>query len=160
MLAESRLGCNPLAALDELDSCRWDLRGWEHDFLFTRINRKFRRPKFGSHIGSAELSPEGDRIIVASAENVSVWDVWEDRRILSFEGQPRFETRCIAFDPTGSRVASGHRGAVYLWDALTGEQFATFEHKRSSAAWRLRRMELESSPRQAGTQSSGTSHLG
>src|SRR5262249_12034076 len=55
-------------ALQYLDECQWNLRGWEHRHLWTRINPK---QTFLGHIGavwSVAFSPNGKRIPTGSQD--------------------------------------------------------------------------------------------
>jgi hypothetical protein len=52
-----------VVALQHLEECQWDLRGWEHDHLWTRFNSKktFRGPT--QIVYPVCFSPEGKHLV-------------------------------------------------------------------------------------------------
>ena len=66
---------NVAAAWEYLELCQWDLRGWEHCYLYTLFNRN--QLTFRGHQGkvnSVAFSPDGRRIVSGSADKtLKVW---------------------------------------------------------------------------------------
>ena len=91
-----------------------------------------------STVWSAAFSPDGTRIVTASADKTArLWEAATGRLLATLEGH-RDTVRHAAFSPDGARVvtASGDRTAR-LWEVATGRRLATLEgHKGyvSSAA--------------------------
>jgi WD40 repeat protein len=58
-----------------LNACRWDLRGWEHDFLYTLFTKN--RKTLHGHtnaLTSVVFSPDGKRVASGSVDRtVKVW---------------------------------------------------------------------------------------
>jgi predicted Ser/Thr protein kinase len=123
-------------ARDLLDACRWDFRGWEHDYLHTLFNSNQRT--FYGHTGpvsSVAFSPDGKRLASASWDRtVKVWDVGTGQETLTLRGHPG-EVYCVAFSPDGKRLASGggdpvnprKPGEVKVWDAVSGQEALTLK---------------------------------
>src|SRR5262245_33825532 len=74
-------------ALKYLDECQWNLRGWEHRHLWTRVNAK---QTFLGHTGqvwSVAFSPDGKRILFGGQDRTArVWDAEKGREILALRG--------------------------------------------------------------------------
>ena len=61
--------------LQYLDECQWDLRGWEHDHLWTRFNSKATLRGHTGGVHGVAFSPDGKRIHAQDeAGKVSTWD--------------------------------------------------------------------------------------
>ena len=58
-----------------LDMCRWDYRGWEHDYLYTLFNQNQTTLQgHSSYVLSVAFSPDGKRIVSGSSDNtIKVW---------------------------------------------------------------------------------------
>jgi tRNA A-37 threonylcarbamoyl transferase component Bud32/putative hemolysin len=133
---------NVVAAQALLDRCRWDYRGWEHDYLHTLFNAS--HLTLQGHTGEVHsvcFSPDGRRL--ASAEGgddfymkrgVKVWDAQTGQEQLTLQGHTyRFCSVC--WSPDGRRLASASRGdilgreilgcEVKVWDAQTGQERLT-----------------------------------
>ncbi len=69
------------AAWHFLDATRWDLRGWEHDYLFTTFNQN--QQTLRGHTKGVTIvvfSPDGKRIVSGSEDNtVKVWEAVTSR---------------------------------------------------------------------------------
>jgi WD40 repeat protein/serine/threonine protein kinase len=115
---------NAALAFQNLESCRRDLRGWEHDYLFTLFYSNQRT--YGSPhtfrddsppLTSVAVSPDGKRIASGADEGtVSVWDVDTGKRALTLRGHTE-SVASVAFSPDGKRLASGSQDeTVKVWN--------------------------------------------
>jgi len=114
------------AAMQYLDACQSNLRGWEFDYLYTKFNRGQRTLR-GHHsiVLSVAFSPDGTRIASGSVDNtVIIWNAATGRVITTLHGHTHGVTG-VAYSPDGKRLASASLDStVILWNAETGE--ATF----------------------------------
>jgi WD40 repeat protein/serine/threonine protein kinase len=120
-----------------LDKSRRDLRGWEHDYLFTLFlqNQKtFKGHK--SAVTSVAFSPDGRWIVSGSYDGTAnVWDAASGQVTLTLDAQTGPVT-CIAFSSDGKRIASGTTGRmIQVWDAANGQALRALKgHTRPIAA--------------------------
>src|SRR5262249_8150467 len=79
---------NAFLAFHQLDSCRRELRGWEHDYLYTLFNSNQRT--FRGHtdrVSCVALSGDGKRLVSGGSDRtVRVWDAATGRQTLTFMG--------------------------------------------------------------------------
>jgi WD40 repeat protein len=118
---------NGAFALQYLHECQLSRRGWEHHYLWTRINAK---QTFQVHTGmvwSVAYSPDGKRIVIGSQDNsAKVWDAENGRELLALKGHTT-PVRSVAFSSDGKRIVSGagdpgRQGEAKVWDAETGKE--------------------------------------
>lgn len=78
----------------------------------------------GEYAGTPAFSPDGKRLAFLTAEGPSVWDTatWKRERVL--EGK---NPGCLAFDPAGARLVTGHGKLVKVWDLASGGELAAFD---------------------------------
>jgi WD40 repeat protein len=109
---------------DLLDACPQDLRGWEHDYVYTLLNRNPRSFPGVDKVYGVALSPDGKRLASATDDpTINVRDAasggpmprritsstrvaWNDLPLLELKGHNTY-VRCVAFSPDGRRIASG-----------------------------------------------------
>lgn len=105
-------------AWHHLDSCQWNLRGWEHNYLYTEFTKNQRT--FRGHTGGVDcvaFSPDGKRIVSGGADQtLKVWDADKGSETLALKGHTR-EVTCVAFSPDGQRIVSGSSDNTNVWDA-------------------------------------------
>ncbi|MFO0937600.1 MAG: protein kinase [Gemmataceae bacterium] len=109
-------------ASQALNACRLDLRGFEHDLFFTRLNEG--SVAFHGHgqrvNGLVFLS---DRYRIASAsddQTIRIWDTRTGACLQTLSGHAEAVT-CLAIDPRGKQLASGSLdGTIRIWDLATG----------------------------------------
>ena len=112
---------NVAAARENLELCQWDLRGWEHRYLYTLFNRN--QLTFRGHQGgvwSVAFSPDGKRIVSGSLRDIKVWNASSGQETLTLKGHQGMVSS-VAFSPDGKRIVSGSSGgynvSIKVWDA-------------------------------------------
>ena len=95
-------------------------------------------------LSAAAFSPDGARILTASADNTAkLWDAASGNLIASFAHQGT--VKAVAFSPDGARILTGSADkTAKLWDAASGKLIASFAHRMRSTPRRLVRMVLGS----------------
>ena len=86
---------NVALALQSLDECQWNLRGWEHRYLWTKFNAK--QTWVG---GTQAFSPDGKRIVTWSRDQTVT-----GQELLTLQGHIGYITS-MAFGPDGIVVRS------------------------------------------------------
>jgi len=94
-------------ALQLLEECQWDLRGWEHRHLWTRLSSKATFVGHTDEVRSVAFSLDGRRILTGSMDNTAkVWDAETGQELFSLKGHTSFVTS-VAFRPDGRRILTG-----------------------------------------------------
>ncbi len=122
-LAHRELAVNNLGrALQLLEDCPKDLRGWEWHYLMRvcRVEPIILKEK--SEINSIAFSPTGDRLASAGGDgNIKIWDrkTWQTVKVIE-NGHGGFVSS-VAFHADGNHLASiGADKKVKVWDLSTG----------------------------------------
>jgi hypothetical protein len=55
----------------QLNSCRGDLRGWEHDYLFTHFTKNQQTLRTGGDVASVTYCPDGKRVHFARSSKLA-----------------------------------------------------------------------------------------
>jgi hypothetical protein len=110
-----------------VDSAQWNLRGWEHNYLYNLIYQpKTTLRGHDREVTSVAFSPDGTRIVSGSDDNtLKVWDAQTLQVTLTLSGHegPVFS---VAFSPDGTRIVSGSADdTLKVWDAQTGQETLT-----------------------------------
>ena len=110
-----------------VDSAQWNLRGWEHNYLYNLIYQP--KTTWRGHskpVTSVAFSPDGTRIVSGSHDNtLKVWDAQTGQETLTLTGLHDPDSS-VAFSPTGTRIVSGsHSNTLKVWDAQTGQEALT-----------------------------------
>jgi sugar lactone lactonase YvrE len=118
MFAEGNGG----VAVQLLDECQWNLRGWEHRHLWTRFNSKQTFLGHTSYVYSVAWSPDGQRLVTGSQDQTAkVWDADKGQEVLSLKGHTLLVTS-VAWSPDGKRVfAWAEMGKVLAWSVEDGK---------------------------------------
>jgi eukaryotic-like serine/threonine-protein kinase len=115
-------------ALDYLDACQWNLRGWEHDHLWTRFNAKLTLLGHTGPVSSVAFSPDGKRIVTGSHDGTAkVWDAEQGQEVLTLKGHTSL-VNSVAFSPDGKRIVTGSWDrTARVWDAEQGREVLTLK---------------------------------
>ncbi|WP_197446453.1 serine/threonine-protein kinase [Tautonia plasticadhaerens] len=124
------LANNVARALELLDGCPKDLRGWEWDYAWRQCHLDL-----GTFLQSGEIlkgvafSPDGTRVASVSGPflqretakkgDLIVRDVETGREIFAHRDVPG-GFRAVAFSPDGRWIAGGNASDLVVWDAETG----------------------------------------
>jgi eukaryotic-like serine/threonine-protein kinase len=128
-LAEREWSAGNLSrAIDLLDRCPQDLRGWEWHYLKRLHGKQLPPLRHDSSVFACAVSPEGDEIASAGQDGyVTIWDATNGQKLRSFRGHENM-IWCVAFSPNGMRLATGDRsGQVKIWNAQTGAELRTWQ---------------------------------
>lgn len=108
-------------AVLHLDECQWNLRGWEHRYLWTRLNSKQTFLGHTAPVSSVAFSPDGQRIVTRSEDQTAkVWDAAKGQEVLTLKGHTAPVTS-VAFSPDGNRVFSWDaQNNMLAWSTTTG----------------------------------------
>jgi WD40 repeat protein/serine/threonine protein kinase len=127
-------------ALQYLNECQRDLRGWEHRHLWTRINaKKTFLPRTGM-VWSVAFSPGGKRIVFGSQYSTArVWDAARGMEFLALKGHTA-PVRGVAFSPDGKRILTGagdpgRQAETKVWDAATGKELLAINKGLTGEVW-------------------------
>jgi WD40 repeat protein len=106
-----------------VDAAQWNLRGWEHDYLYTQIYQS--KTTFRGHnrpVSSVAYSPDGTRIVSGSYDDtLKVWDVATGQATQTLSGH-KGPVLCVAVSPNGARIVSGSwDNTLKVWDAATAQ---------------------------------------
>ncbi|MFN7769521.1 MAG: hypothetical protein ACK5UC_20165 [Planctomycetaceae bacterium] len=118
---------NANLAWQYLDSAQWNLRGWEHNYLYTLFRQE--KTTFRGHTGpvfSVAYSPDGKRIVSGSDDKtLKVWDAVTGQETLTLTGHTN-RVFSVAYSPDGKRIVSGsYDKTLKVWDAATGQETLT-----------------------------------
>ena len=97
------------SAWAHLDKCRRELRGWEHDYLFTLFTQNQKTFKgHKSPVMGVAFRSDGNRIASGSWDGtVNVWDAASGRVILTLDAQTG-PVACVAFSSDGADRERNH----------------------------------------------------
>jgi hypothetical protein len=107
-----------------LDACRPDLRGWEHNYLYTLFNKNQTTLRGHTNwVYSVAFSADGKRIVSGSEDNtLKVWDAATGQETLTLKGHTGW-VYSVAFSPDGKRIVSGSwDNTLKVWDARLGQE--------------------------------------
>jgi len=126
------LGNNVARALELLDGCPRDLRGWEWDYVWRQCHLDlgtFRQS--GQALNGVAFSPDGTRVASVSGAftddepakkgDLVVRDVATGQEIFSHPNVPS-GFRGVAFSPDGLWIATGNASDVVILNAATGKE--------------------------------------
>jgi len=118
---------NAKLAWQYLDSAQWNLRGWEHNYLYTLFqHEKTTFHKYSAPVLSATYSPDGTRIVSGSNDNsLKVRDAAMGQETLTLTGHEG-PVNSVAYSPDAKRIVSGSSDkTLKVWDAATGQKTLT-----------------------------------
>ena len=126
-------------AYEFLDACRWDHRGWEHNYLYTLFNKNQRTLRgHTAPVTSVAFDREGTRILSgADEQTVKLWDARTGQVLRTLFLGHSATVSSVAFSPDSKRILAGSKkkdlhgnflpGEVKVWDAQTGATLLTLK---------------------------------
>lgn len=115
----------PEITFNNMDDCRWDLRGPEYNFLYSRFNDN-QIALFGHrfNVSAVAISPDGKTIMSGDAQgNVRVYDMCNASFLIDHPKQVNGAISSIQFSPLGSEVAIWSRGSVRVYARSPSNQW-------------------------------------
>ena len=114
---------NGALALQYLEECQWNLRGWEHDHLWTRFNSLHTFRGHRGPVSCVAISSDGKRLVSGSYDkSLKIWDVQKGQQIRILKGHTD-SVLCVAISPAGKRLVSGsYDKSLKIWDVQKGQQ--------------------------------------
>jgi WD40 repeat protein/serine/threonine protein kinase len=110
-------------AAEILAGCRWDLRDWEHRYLWGQCQARYR--SFGQHtlwVERLSCQPDGRHVATASGGLVRVWDAGSGKEVFRVPGVTGRDA-ALACSPDGKLLAvAAMDQTVKLYDAATGRE--------------------------------------
>jgi eukaryotic-like serine/threonine-protein kinase len=115
-----------------LDACRWDFRGWEHNYLFTLANKN--QVTLRGHIGLimvVSFSADGKRVFTADQRGlVKVWDATTGKDVHAFQLGQDFTPGPFSDDCKwiiGQKLPEDNEqrktpGEVKVWNIASGQE--------------------------------------
>jgi WD40 repeat protein len=108
---------NPTVALDALDACRWDFRGWEYDLARRQLDSsRLILTRAGLFVHALAFSPDSTRLAGGCDKDVHVWDVRTGNRLFRYRGHDGI-VDALTFAPDGKfLVSAGKDATARVWD--------------------------------------------
>lgn len=113
-----------------LSNCRNELRGWEYDYLSSRIGPQRTLQGHRGTVSGVAFSPDGQRLVTGSEDGTAkVWETASGRELYSLTARQGM-ILCVAFSPDGQRIVTGtgdwasgqHPGEAIVWNAANGQK--------------------------------------
>ena len=108
----------------QLNACRGDFRGWEHDYLYTLFTKNQRTLRAEGKVWSVAYNADGKRVAAATGHAVTIYDAGSGLAVFRLEPKVTTISRItsVAFSPDGKRIAAGTGWkTLHIWDAILGE---------------------------------------
>jgi serine/threonine protein kinase len=115
-------------AMQYLERCARNLRGWEYQHLRTRFHAGTLLGEHTSLVTSVAISPDGKRLVTDYGDKtLKVWDADTGQEIRSLKGHSR-RVHCVAISSDGKRLVSGSRdNTLKVWDVDKGQELFSLE---------------------------------
>ncbi|MCM2372317.1 protein kinase domain-containing protein [Aporhodopirellula aestuarii] len=121
------------SAWSALDGCRWDLRGWEHDFIHTQLTRGRALRGHTRAVKFVTFADEGRQLISAATDKtLRRWDVAEGR--LMTTTTTKLSLSAAAANLSSETIAIGDRSMVELWNGAEMKRVMATASKRKLRA--------------------------
>jgi eukaryotic-like serine/threonine-protein kinase len=133
------LNRNTVEALAALRRTRWDLRGWEYDFVASQFARG--QTVWYGHsreVTALAVHPSGKTVASASGDRVLLREAVTGQVLRAFDAVESGFLEALAFHPTADRLAVADSEKVWVWDSTTGRELQAFDlggRPLSSLAW-------------------------
>ncbi len=78
-------------------------------------------------VSSLKFAPDGRKLAATIRDSAAlkIWEIATGRELLTINAAIQYPGR-ITYSPDGSRIAGGLAGVLKLWDALSGQEVASF----------------------------------
>jgi WD40 repeat protein/serine/threonine protein kinase len=128
-LAEREWSAGNLSrAVDLLNECPRDLRGWEWRYLQRLRGKPVSPLRHDSNIFACAISPDGGKIASVDREGyIKIWNSNDGRERHHFRGHEGVAW-CVDFSPDGLQLATGdRRGCVKIWSVDSAQELRSWQ---------------------------------
>jgi WD40 repeat protein len=104
-------------AVERLDSCRWELRGWEYYHVRQQIDgARLVFSHLGPFVHGLAFSADGARLAAGTGSDIHVWDTAGGRTLQRYRGHTGQINALVFADDGSYLVSAGNDKTAWVWD--------------------------------------------